>query len=112
MFFWKVHHKGQLQISGSYNSETVTAQGTSSGYYTLDGAFKVSFLDKQLSANLQARDIFGTALRNYTQAGRDFNLDYKFTPVAPMLIISISYRFNNYKISRRSNSTGGGGDDL
>jgi len=31
-----------------------------------------------------------------------------------MLIVSISYRFNNYKINRRSNSGdgNGGGDDL
>ncbi len=111
---FRLWDKAQLQLSGRYNSETVTAQGTSSGYYTLDGAFKLSFLNKQLTANLQARDIFGTALRNYTQVGRDFNLDYKFTPKAPMLIVSISYRFNNYKINRRSNSgdSNGGGDDL
>ncbi len=105
---WK---NGQLQVSSRYNSATVTAQGTSTGFYTVDGAFKISFLDKQLTANVQARDIFGTALRESTQSGRDFNINYKYTPVSPMLMLTLSYRFNNYKMSRRSVTNGGGDDD-
>ena len=106
---WK---NGQLQLSYRYNSESVTAQGTSSGYYTVDGAFKVSFLDRKLSANFQARDIFGTALREHTSEGQGFQTHYKYTPYAPVLMVTVSYRFNNFKMNRKSGGEGSGEDDF
>ena len=105
---WK---NGQLQLSSRYNSKTVTAQGTSSGNYTVDGAFKVSFLDRQLTANLQARDIFGTSLREHTTEGEGFITYYKYNPISPTFVVTISYRFNNFKMNRKSGGENGGGDD-
>lgn len=105
---WK---NGLLQINSRYNSGSVTAQGTSSGFYTLDAAFKVSFLQKQLSANLQARDILGTALREYSSEGQDFYSYYKYNPKSPSLTLTISYRFNNYKPSRRADQNGSSGEE-
>ena len=105
---WKT---GQMQVSSRYNSKSVTAQGTSSGFYTVDAAFKVSFLNKQLTANFQARDIFGTALRENVREGQGLNIYYKYNPVSPMLMVTLSYRFNNYKMNRRASSNGGGGED-
>ncbi len=102
---WK---NGQLQINSRYNSASVTAQGTSSGYYTVDAAFKVNFLNRQLSANLQVRNIFGTAMRERISEGQDFYTYYKYKPKAPVLMVSISYRFNNFRPSRKSNGQNGG----
>lgn len=109
---FKLWENGQLQLSSRYNSSSVSAQGTNEGYYTIDGAFKVSFLDRQLTANLQARDIFGTALREYTSEGQGFITHYKYTPVSPVVMVTISYRFNNFKMSRRSGDAGGDDDEL
>ncbi len=106
---WK---NGQLQISYRYNSETVTAQGKSTGFYTVDGAFKLSFLERKLTANFQARDILGTALRENTSSGRDFYNEYSYTPKSPLFMVTLSYRFNNYKMSRRSSGNGGDGEEL
>jgi len=104
---FKLWENGQLQLSYRYNSASVSAQGTNSGFYTVDGAFKVSFLDRKLTANLQTRDIFGTSLRERSTEGRDFVTHYKFTPATPVVMVTISYRFNNFKMSRRSNNEGG-----
>ena len=109
---FKIWDHGQLQLSYRYNSASVSAQGTNSGFYTVDGAFKVSFLDRRLTANLQARDIFGTALREHSTEGQGFITHYKFTPVAPVVTVTVSYSFNNFKMSRKSSGEGGGDDEL
>jgi len=93
----------QFQLNSSYNSGSVTAQGTSSGYYRLDAAVKMSFLKKTLSATLQIRDIFGTALHEHISQGEGFYTYSKYEPKSPSASITLSYRFNNYKQSRRAN---------
>lgn len=105
---WK---NGVLQINSRYNSKSVTAQGTSSDYYSVDAAFKVNFLNRQLSANLQARDIFGTSKRERISEGPNFYTYYNYNPKSPVLILSLSYRFNNFRASKRSGSNGGDGDE-
>lgn len=97
-----------FQLNSSYNSGSVTAQGTSSGFYTLDAALKMSFLKKTLSATLQARDIFGTALRENKSRGEGFYTYNKYEPKAPVISVTLSYRFNNYKQARRGN----GGEEM
>jgi hypothetical protein len=104
---------GVFQLNSRYNSASVTAQGTSAGFFTLDAAFRVSFFNKALAANLQGRDLLGTALRESTSEGPGFYSHYKFEPKSPAVALTISYRFNNYKVSRRSGQNGGGdGDEL
>jgi len=86
-----------LQINSRYNSGSVTAQGTQSGYYTIDAATKFTFLQKRLSVNLQLRDILGTSKRESTSEGEDF---YQYSinePRSPVFIATLAYRFNNFK---------------
>ncbi len=105
---WK---NGQFQVNSRYNSATVTAQGTSSDYYTVDAAFKVTFLNRSLSANLQGRDLLGTSRRERISEGQDFRTFYNYNPKSPVVIFTISYRFNNFKTNRKSNGNGGDGED-
>ncbi|HEY9114328.1 MAG TPA: outer membrane beta-barrel family protein [Bacteroidales bacterium] len=97
-----------FQLNSSYNSGSVTAQGTSSGFYTLDAAIKTSFLKKTLSATLQARDLFGTALRENISRGEGFYTYNKYQPKAPVVSITLSYRFNNFRQAKKGN--GGDGE--
>lgn len=99
---FKLWENGVLQLNSRYNSSSVTAQGTSSGFYTLDAAFKVSFLERALSVNLQGRNLLGTAIREQTSEGLNFTSYYLYEPKSPVFVITLSYRFNNYKQSRRS----------
>lgn len=96
---WK---NGVLQINTRYVSSTVTAQGTREGYYTLDAALKLSFLDRQLTANLQARNIMGSAKHETTMQGTGFYNYFKYIPKSPVFALTISYRFNNFKSSSRA----------
>jgi len=86
-----------FQINSRYNSGSVTAQGTRSGYYTIDAAMKLNFFQKRLAVNLQLRDILGTSKREYTSEGGDFYQYSIYEPSAPIFIVTLTYRFNNYK---------------
>ena len=101
-----------FQLNSRYNSGSVSAQGTRSGYYTVDAAAKVSFLQKRLTVNLQLRDILGTSKREYTSEGEGFYQYSIYEPKAPVFIATLSYRFNNYKSSngRNAESTEGVGE--
>jgi len=100
---WK---NAQFQVNSRYNSSSITAQGTRSGYFTVDAAFKVTFLDRSLSANVQARDLLGTALRENISEGPDFSTYNKYDPKSPVLMLTISYRFNNFKAIRSAIDSG------
>jgi hypothetical protein len=106
---WK---NGQLQVNSRYNSATVTAQGTSADYYSVDAAFKVTFLNKALSANIQGRDLLGTMRRQRIAEGQDFRTFYNYDPASPVVMVTLSYRFNNFKNSRRGNGSGGNDDEF
>ncbi len=105
---FQLWENGVFQLNSRYNSASVTAQGTSSGYFSLDAAFRVSFFNRALTANLQGRDILGTELRENTSEGPGFYSHNKFDPKSPVVALTLSYRFNNYKVSKRSGENGGG----
>lgn len=100
----------KFQINSMYNGPTVTAQGKREGYYMVNAAIRQDFLDKKLSAVLQVRDVFSTAKMEMTTTGPDFYNYREFTRDAPVVTLSISYKFNNYRADRKSKSGGDGGD--
>jgi len=109
---FRLWRNGQFQVNSRYNSSSVTAQGTSSGFFTVDAAFKMTFLNKSLSANLQGRDLLGTAIRERISKGPGFKTHYRYDPKSPVVILSISYRFNNFKTNRKGSQDGGGEGDF
>ena len=109
---FRLWRNGQFQVNSRYNSSSVTAQGTSSGFFTVDAAFKMTFLNKSLSANLQGRDLLGTAVRERISEGPGFKTHYRYDPKSPVVILSISYRFNNFKTNRKGSQDGGGEGDF
>ena len=99
---WK---NGQLQLSGRYNSASITAQGTREGFYTLDAAFKASFLNRTLSVAINARNILGTAKHDFINEGTNFVSHSVFQPKSPGATVTISWRINNFKPAKRDGSS-------
>ncbi len=109
---FKVIKKIQLQFNGDYNSPTVTSQGETEGYYTFNGAVRMDFLDRKMSATMQVRDIFGTAERVSITQDDDFYNYSKWKTKAPFVSFTLSYRLNNFVQKRKgSNGEGGGMDE-
>ncbi|MBN1302633.1 MAG: TonB-dependent receptor [Melioribacteraceae bacterium] len=84
----------QLQINAMYNSKSVSAQGTRSGFFMVNMAVKKDFFDKALSATLQLRNILGTA--NWESVYESTNFySYNLTErEAPMVSLNLRYNFN------------------
>ncbi len=70
----------QIQVNLFYNSPTVSAQGTREGYVMTNIALRYLFFNKQFALTLQARDVFGTAKREFTSESIDFYRYSNFTP--------------------------------
>ena len=104
---FKIKKSTQFQLNSMYNGPSVTAQGRTEGFYMVNAAVRQNFMDNKLSFVLQARDLFATAKREYTSEGPDFKTYSEFTRNAPMVTLSISYKFNNYRQDRKGNGEGG-----
>ena len=105
---FKITKNLQVQLNASYNSPTATSQGTSENYYSVDGAIKTNLFDRKFSVVLQLRDIFQTAKREQTTVGENFYNYNKSYRKAPFAMLSLSYKFNNYK----NGETEGRGSDM
>ncbi len=101
----------QLQLDGDYNSPTVTSQGETQGYYAMNGAVRMDFLDRKLSAVLQVRDIFGTARRVSETKDADFYNYQKWERKAPVVSFTLSYRINNFMPKRKNGANDEGMSD-
>ncbi|WP_430817731.1 TonB-dependent receptor domain-containing protein [Carboxylicivirga sp. RSCT41] len=104
----------KLQIDGNYDSPSATAQGETQESYYMNAAVRMDFMDRKLSAVVQARDLFGTAQRISISEGPNFYEYQKRTRNAPMISFTLSYRLNNFvqKRSRNGGSDGGMGEEF
>ncbi|MBC8320215.1 MAG: TonB-dependent receptor [Bacteroidetes bacterium] len=102
----------KIQINSMYNGPSVTAQGRSEGYYVVNAAVRQDFMDNKLSAVLQVSDIFSSAKHEFTTSGLDFYNYSEYHRESPIVTISISYRFNNYKPDNKSRSNDDEGSEM
>ncbi len=91
----------RLQISGRYNSPTITAQGERNGFFTADAAIKQEFLNRRLSVTLQARELLSSSAHENVAESSTFYSRSSFTRESPVFMLNISFNFNNYKPERR-----------
>lgn len=103
----------KLQIDGNYDSPTVTAQGENKESYYMNAAVRMDFMDRRLSAVVQARDVLATAQQISITEGDTFYNYQKQTRKAPMISFTLSYRINNFvqKRARNNGENGGGMED-
>lgn len=109
---FKIKDKTRFQINSMYNGPSVTAQGRTEDYYMVNAAVRQNFMDNKLSLVLQARDLFATAKREFTSEGPDFYTYSEFVRRAPMVTLSVSYKFNNYRPDRKSRNGNGDNGDM
>jgi len=104
---FKIKKNTKIQINSMYNGASVTAQGRTEAYYMVNAAVRQDFWDRKLSAVLQVRDVFSSAKHEFTSSGPDFYSYSEYKRKSPVVTLSISYRFNNYKPDRKSRTDGG-----
>lgn len=93
---FKITPTTRFQFRGMYNSPTATAQGERKGFFVTHVAMKQDFLDRNLSATLQVRDIFGTSSWEVIYRDLDFFNYTSWNPQTPFVSLTLTYRINNY----------------
>lgn len=100
----------QMQLTFSYNSPSVSAQGTREGFLSTDLAVKQDLFNKSLSLTLQMRNIFGTARHEETSSGPGFYHYHFHEMEAPMVMFNVKFNINNFRNNedRRNNDENDG----
>nr|WP_234445695.1 outer membrane beta-barrel family protein [Carboxylicivirga marina] len=104
----------KLQIDGNYDSPTVTAQGENKSNYYMNAAIRMDFMDRKLSAVLQARNVLGTSRRISIIDNPNSYSYQEMIPDSPMFSVTLSYRLNNFiqKRSKNGGDSGGMGEEF
>lgn len=104
--------KTRLQISGFYNAPKVTTQGQQSEMYGVNTSVSHDFFKNKFTVVLNVRDVFQTQKFSFLADAPNLHTDFTMKMEAPVAMLTLSYKINNYK-QRRSddnqNDFGGGG---
>jgi hypothetical protein len=95
-----------------YNGPSVSVQGDRKGFFFSNIAVRHDFLDRKLSATLQVQDIFGTMKHEMNSFGNNFNTYSKRGRDPRVVMLSLSYKLNNFKQQQRKNAGDNGGMDM
>ncbi|NOZ75530.1 MAG: TonB-dependent receptor [FCB group bacterium] len=90
----------RIQLSGRYNSPTVTSQGKRSGNSITSLAIRQKFMDKKLSLTVQINDLFQTSRWETTSEGENFYSYSLMNRDAPVVVATLTYNFHNYRQKR------------
>jgi len=96
---WMLSKTLGFQVSSTYNSPSVTAQGTNNALYFTDIAVKNDF-SRDLSMTLRVSDIFDTRKFAGETIGDGFITYNSGQRTSRVLYLGITYNINNYKPSK------------
>ncbi len=99
----------RFQVNGRYYGPSVTAQGSSEGFFMTNLALKKDFFNKQFTATFSVRDLFQTAKHEFTSEGEGFKSYMYFNREAPIFSLNLSWKINNYR-SKPGERNGDGGE--
>ncbi len=91
----------RIQLNGFYSGPEVTAQGNAESFYSFSFALRQDFFKRKLSVNFRVRDPFKMQEYIYDTKGDNFSTHSKMNFEAPIFILSLSYKLNNYKQKRK-----------
>jgi len=92
----------RLQLTGYYRGPSVSAQGDMKSMIFTNLAYRQDFMKKKLSATLSIRDVLGTAKYEGTSYGDDFKSTFKMLHEPRVLMLTLSYKINNYKMDKQA----------
>ncbi|OIP83609.1 MAG: hypothetical protein AUK44_04700 [Porphyromonadaceae bacterium CG2_30_38_12] len=86
-----------LQLTGDYASPRLISQGTQSASYAFDLGLRQTFMNKNLSLSLMARDIFNTRKNTSYSSGVGFTQTSLQYFMGRMVGLTATYNFGNMK---------------
>lgn len=106
----------RMQLTGYYRGPSVSSQGDQKSMLYTNLSYRQEFMKKKLSATLSIRDVLGTAKYEGTSFGDDFKSTFSMQREPRVLMLTLSYKINSYKMDSQAPSEqqggGEGGDDM
>lgn len=90
-----------LQLTGSYNSRQVVAQGYREPNYSLDAGLRKSFFNRKLSVDISGRDLFNSRKWHTITSGEGFEQDSKMWRGGRQVSLTLTYSFGNMRGKNR-----------
>lgn len=111
---FKFAENSRLQINSFYRSPSVSAQGESKAMFFSNISYRHEFFKKKLTATVSVQDPLGTARFERLSYGDNFKSWFKFEREPQVVMLTLSYKLNNFKEDRRSGAqeNSGGGIDM
>ncbi|MDB4582243.1 TonB-dependent receptor family protein [Draconibacterium sp.] len=106
----KFSTNSRMQIQGFYRGPSVSAQGESKSSFYSNIAYKQDLFQKKLTATLSLQDPFRTAKYERVSYGEDFKSQFKWEREPRVVMLTLSYKINNFKSDDRGGNSGGGMD--
>ncbi len=103
----KFAENSRMQFNGFFRGPSVSAQGESKAMFFSNISYRHEFFDKKLSATLSVRDPLGTAKFERESYGEDFNSWFQWKREPRVVMLTLSYRINNFKSEGRGDDGGG-----
>ena len=98
----KINPESRVQITSIYRGPSVSAQGEQKGMAFVNMSYRQDFMKKKLSATLSVRDLLGTMRMQGTSASDSFKSTFKMSREPRVLMLTLSYKINNYKMDRQA----------
>jgi outer membrane receptor protein involved in Fe transport len=108
---FKFAENSRFQITAFFRGPSVSAQGETKAMFFSNLSYRHEFLERKLSATLSLRDPFGTAMFERESFGDNFKSYFKWEREPRVVLLTLSYKINNFK-EERGNRGGGGGMDM
>lgn len=99
----------RMQVNGFFRGPSVSAQGESKAMFFSNISYRHDFFNRKLSATVSVRDPLGTAKFERESYDTDFRSWFQWRREPRVVMLTLSYRINNFKSEGR-NERGGGGD--
>lgn len=95
----------RLRLESYFVGPSVSTQGRVDEFFYINLSVRQQLFSRKLSAALTIRDVLSTA--KYVDTKNGANLDSKtiIYPASPLLTLSLSYTFNNFKSQKKEEKT-------
>lgn len=107
---FKFAENSRFQVTAFLRGPSVSAQGETKAMFFSNFSYRHEFLDKKLSATISMRDPFGTARFERETTGDNFSSYFRWEREPRVVLLTLSYKINNFKEDRRGNGGDGGMD--
>ena len=94
---FRVFKNTRIQLDGNFVGPSVTTQGRSDAFWFVNLAIRQQLFSPNLQSTLSFRDIFNSARYRSDITTADLQSITRIRPDYPVITLSISYTFNNFK---------------